>query len=62
MLLDDKDRVPLVPAFEVIAAFAVASAASTLEDEFEIELELTLIAFSAASTLEEDCENQTLEV
>ena len=37
-------------------AFAVPNAASTLDDELEIEFELTLIAVSAASRLDDEFE------
>ena len=40
----------------------VARTASVLEEEFDIEFELTLIAASAASTLEDEVDSVTLEV
>jgi hypothetical protein len=40
----------------VTAAFWAASAASILDEEFDIELELTLIAARAASVLAEEFE------
>lgn len=40
----------------VIAAFRAPSAASVLEDELEMELELALIAANAASRLLEEVE------
>ena len=48
--------------FAVIAAFRVASAASMLDDELDIELELTLIAFRAVSVLEDELERYVLAV
>jgi len=45
-----------------ILAFVVASAASMLEDELEIEFELVLRAPSRASTLEDELERLRLEV
>ena len=43
----------------VIAALSVPSNESKLEDEFDIEFELTLIAPSAPSTLAEEVERFT---
>ena len=45
-----------------MAPFTPAIAVSILADEFEIELELTLIAVRAASTLEDELERLRLEV
>jgi hypothetical protein len=61
-LLEEFDRAAVAPPCVVIAAFTPARAASTLDDEFEIELELALIAASAASTLEDELERLRLEV
>lgn len=43
-------------------AFTTVSAASTLAEELEIELELVLIATRAASMLEEELERLVLDV
>jgi len=61
-LLEELESEPAVFAPAVIAALIELRAASTLEDEFEIELELTFIAANAASTLEEELERLKLEV
>jgi len=45
-----------------ILVLTVVSAASTLEDELEIEFELVLRAPSRASTLEDELERLRLEV
>ena len=46
----------------VTFALRVASTASALEDELEIEFELTLIAKRAASTLDDELDRLRLEV
>lgn len=51
-LESERDEVWLVET----RAFAVPNAASTLDDELEIEFELTLIAVSAASRLDDEFE------
>ena len=61
-LLDEFESVPLAAACAVMAPFTPAIAVSILADEFEIELELTLIAVRAASTLEDELERLRLEV
>jgi hypothetical protein len=43
-------------------AFTTVSAASTLAEELEIELELVLMAVSAASTLDDEFERLRLEI
>lgn len=43
-------------------AFTAANAASTLDDELDIEFELVLIPERAKSVLEDDSERRRLEV
>lgn len=61
-LLEEFERVPLFAACAVMAPFTPAIAASMLDDELEMELELTLIAARAASTLDDEFERLKLEV
>jgi hypothetical protein len=53
---EEFESVRLLLMFAVTAAFWVASAASMLDEEFDIELELTLIAARAASVLADEFE------
>ena len=53
---EEFESVRLSLMLEVIAAFWVASAASMLDEELDIELELTLIALRTASVLEDELE------
>ena len=62
MLLEESERFALATALAVIEAFTAAKAASTLDEELEIEFELTLMAARAASTLDDDREKELLEV
>jgi hypothetical protein len=43
-------------------AFTAPTAASTLDEEFDIEFELALMAPKAASMLDEELERERLEV
>ena len=61
-LLEELESDPAVAPPVVIAAFTALRAASTLEEEFEIEFELTFIAASAASTLDDELDRLRLEV
>jgi len=46
----------------LMEAFTTTSAASTLDEELDMELELVLIAERAKSVLEDDSERRRLEV
>ena len=60
-LVDDVTRLALVVPLAAITPFIAASAASTLDEELEIEFELTLMAARAVSVLAEDVEKLTLD-